>query len=1037
MSRIKRVVVLVFLSLLSWNPLYSQNGSSIELKEANDLLQKGFTILKVRNGYQDGVEILGKAENIFKKYGDWKLYLTARNQKIECMWRVGLWEGAKKECLQVLDEAKKYFGEDAEVTADTYFSLGAIANFFDHNPGKTVEYAQQGIQILSKYEGEPNNRYVRLYNLIGNFSSDIEVARQSYMKAIYNMDPGDPFERNVYVNVAYSYFKRSEFARASYYYQKSLEVKQDKDGFYAGILEILAEAQSNLGQFRQAEKNLKESLAIKRKLFGEESEQIAYNYNTQGILYSLKGDYLKADSIVQKSYKILLKERGEEYPATIFGIASRGWWFILLGQIEESIKLLTKARELQEKVYGPDNDETLTTINNLAVAYRFHRDFEKAEELEAKLIEIAKEKGQEHTENFAVYHDTMGLIYYDWGRYDKALPYLEKSLEVWKEVYGDRHPEYLQTLNNLARVQLALGNPDQAIKYCKEVVSKGRELVGENYRLLLRFHNPLGNAYFLRGDKKDAAEVFNADNQFYLSYIDRYFQGMGESERATFYNTFRNYLDSYRSFVTDYSQETKSILNDFMDFQLQTKSMLLNTSLSVKNSIRSSGNEQALSLFNEIQDLKQELGKYLQASPDELKSKGINLDSLTEVLNYKERDLTNLSADYARSQKKPSWRDIRDKLEKDQAAVELVRMTNFDFQKQQQSDSIIYAALVVRPKMKNPQLIVFPAGNQFEKSFIKFYKNAIRFKLDDKISYKEFWNPLTPYLKGVKTVYIASDGVYHQINLNTLFDTDEKKYLIDEYNITQVSSLQDILNPPRQPSADKEAVLLGNPDFSYNENDSDTIKVTRGVSQLPGTEAEVEGIGHLLTENGWIVEYMEGDSALEENLKDIRSPKVLHLATHGFFEKDTKNLTIGKNPLFQSGLLLAGANYSLANRESAGLNVLQGKEDGIFTAYEAMALDVNNTDLVTLSACETGLGEVQNGEGVYGLQRALTIAGAKNIIMSLWKVNDEVTQQLMADFYRNWLKGNDIRRAFTKAQNEIKKRYPQPYYWGAFILIGK
>jgi len=169
------------------------------------------------------------------------------------------------------------------------------------------------------------------------------------------------------------------------------------------------------------------------------------------------------------------------------------------------------------------------------------------------------------------------------------------------------------------------------------------------------------------------------------------------------------------------------------------------------------------------------------------------------------------------------------------------------------------------------------------------------------------------------------------------------------------------------------------------------------------------------------------DSAKEDIIKTLESPKILHIATHGFFIPLSKKENI-ENPLFRSGLIFTGASDPPS---------LQDHEDGILTAYEAANLNLDNTDLVVLSACETGLGEVQNGEGVFGLQRAFKVAGAKNIIMSLWTVNDQATQELMTLFYENYLKTNNIRQSFNHAQLTLKQKYPEPNYWAAFVLIGE
>jgi CHAT domain-containing protein len=188
------------------------------------------------------------------------------------------------------------------------------------------------------------------------------------------------------------------------------------------------------------------------------------------------------------------------------------------------------------------------------------------------------------------------------------------------------------------------------------------------------------------------------------------------------------------------------------------------------------------------------------------------------------------------------------------------------------------------------------------------------------------------------------------------------------------------------------------------------------------------------------------DEATEANIKAVNNPQVLHIATHGYFLSDVSlasdnshglgNMdarTIMENPLLRSGLLFAGAKQAFVKDQQAATDA----EDGVLTAYEAMNLDLENTDLVVMSACETGLGVTTNGEGVYGLQRAFQVAGAKSVLMSLWTVSDEATKQLMIAFYENWLAGKTPHEAFRLSQLTIRQTFPEPFYWGAFVMVGR
>jgi CHAT domain-containing protein len=390
-----------------------------------------------------------------------------------------------------------------------------------------------------------------------------------------------------------------------------------------------------------------------------------------------------------------------------------------------------------------------------------------------------------------------------------------------------------------------------------------------------------------------------------------------------------------------------------------------------------------------------------------------------------------------------SWNTVRDFLDNGEAAMEILRI-----KKNTKNDSIYYAALIVRPENKNaPELVIVRDGDNMELKFFKQYKNLIIYKMSNDRSYAQYWKDIDASLAGIEKLFLSSDGVYNKININTLYDPEKKEYVFDKYTIYLLSNTRELIEkkPESEGLIETRATVFGYPDYELgglaSTNEAATERgFEKGISELPGTLEEINNIGKTLDQYSWDYDQFQRAQANEINIKKIQSPTLLHVATHGFFMSDMnikKDENAGLqsreakfNPLFRSGLLLAGASKTFKNEK------FEGGEDGILTAYEAMNLNLDKTELVVMSACETGLGEVKNGEGVYGLQRAFIVAGADNLIMSLWKVNDETTQKLMSRFYSNWIGGQPKQAAFHDAIQSLKKEYKEPYYWGAFVMLG-
>ena len=343
-----------------------------------------------------------------------------------------------------------------------------------------------------------------------------------------------------------------------------------------------------------------------------------------------------------------------------------------------------------------------------------------------------------------------------------------------------------------------------------------------------------------------------------------------------------------------------------------------------------------------------------------------------------------------------------------------------------------YVSLILTKDAELPKLVIMENGQQLETRYYKYYRNATQQKLNDEFSYDQYWGRMEGELANKKIVYTSLDGVFNQINLNTL-KKPSGEYVINKFDLIILGNSKDLINLKKQKTKTprKTAALVGFPEYGAGD-----------IPALPGTKIEIDGISKVLKTSGYQVSQFMQKNATEANLKSVKGPALVHIATHGYFLKDVESSGSGfgvhldnanNNPLLRSGLLLAGAASTVSGKRMPNL---ESNDNGVLTAYEAMNLNLEGTDLILLSACETGLGDVKAGEGVYGLQRAFLVAGADALIMSLWKVDDAATQQLMMNFYTNWLKLGNKQKAFKQAQLQLMTKYKEPYYWGAFVMMG-
>jgi CHAT domain-containing protein/tetratricopeptide (TPR) repeat protein len=932
-----------------------------------------------------------------------------------------------------LGNSKKYLLKSVE----TWRNLGQTSN---EDYANALTNAANVSKILGDF-GASERLYKELVEVIGTAKGNRST---DYIKSIQELGG------------FYEHIGELEMAAANF--EKAHTLLEQN---HSTVMFLMANSYSDLGRiyiklgqpdkafsFIQHSDELYEANSLTHKL------EYLENLEHLGIVYEYLGKYGESERVLLKTLDLKKKREGIDEGLILETLNDLGILYIDLGNYEKAGGHLQEAFVLSKKIFGPRHPNYATAANNLASYYNDRGDLDKAFELFRESADIYKANYGEYYPKYATSLNNMAGIRRTQKKYDEAKKYYEDALRIDKVVLGENHPDYATLINNMAVLYSNTGDHQRAEALYLQALNLRKVSLGENHPSYARSLENLGLYYITHDQPKKSGEFFKEAIKIQVGQVAKIFPALSEIEREVFYNTVREDVERFNTIALKLMKESPAILGDLYDNQLATKSIIFYASDKVRKNVLASGDEQLIQDFILWKTLKARLAKFYQVGTAKLKEMNINIDELEVNINNLEKKLAYESSYFKSGEDKVySWVDIRRNLKEGEAAVEIVRFREFkslygddDNLIYGFSDHIQYAALIIKSdSYTNPELVLLNNGNQLEKQYYSAFFNSLKFGVTDNETYVQFWAKIQEHLGGVKKIYFSPDGVYNKFNPETLYIPDQKKYLADLLDVNFVTSTKDVVEFSRtEKNNEKTAVLIGNPDYGQIPSELATNSKTAFINMfqpLPGTMVEIHTIDDMLRDSGWNSKISTDRLASEERIKVLVSPKILHISTHGYFLENppfiSQNVnTTDTNPLFKSGLVLADANNFFVDYVT-GKDADLESEDGILTAYEAMNLTLDNTDLVVLSACETGLGEVMNGEGVYGLQRALKVAGARNLILSLNKVDDQVTKDLMISFYKYYLSSGTIRESFRKAQMDVRSKYENPYFWGSFILIGK
>lgn len=960
--------------------------------------------------------------------------------------------GQIKTALYQLDTASFFFNEAYHNTkneiqkAITLDNLGLLAI-------ETGEY------------GKSDSLYNVALNLINNQDS------QHYYIGVINYHFGE------------SKLESNQQNHAKLYLEKSLNQLKNRLGVKQPHLALVwnhfGRYYTSEGQFDNVAKAYEKAIFYSNLFFKDDHIFIGLIKANQVELFIRSGKYVKADSLLTNVFKVYKKSYGNSTRlALLYGE---------LGKIKEKLGDYKSAIFYYEKVLSllTSNSINITKsyVNNsikLANVYSELNQIRKSKLQYEKSIKLIISKFGKKNIQYIVAIINLGDLYYNQDSIFKAEKLYLEAIPIIEEVFNKSHELYASCTFNLAWVYQRMEKMQLAEHYFLATSRLDEKNLGRQHPDYVLGLYGIANFYRRAKKNKQAFNYFRNANSLQKNLIQHYFSGFEEKTRLIYINEAMINYEDFFSYLTEESENLDSTFIQAQSISLFTKGLSLDHYKSNVLLTKITSDSILTQMYEVYQKEKHQLGNAYSLSAEERNKIRIDIEVEQRRVNLLEKKMVRRAKIIGKNLsefKEYSFHNLQQTLKNKEISVDFIHFDYFSVNKR--TDTTLYYALLTQKNASTPHLIplcqekdlkkLLKLSNQYGAGYTKYPE------IGQKL-YELVWQPLAPYLKDIETIHLSPTGLLHKVAFGGLPYKDGQ--LLDEFQINYYGNLRDFIN--KQPvEIPKSIALAGGAYFDIDSTDlikmaqqdeelafvqldslhlstpiasvsraiaSDSTRNAIEFNYLPGTKKEVEQLAAAFEKDNWQTVTYTGPQASEDNIKILEgknAPGILHLATHGYFfdpyekqegetlsDETMRERIIGaESPLLRSGLVFSGVNHSWK-----GGKPIAGLEDGVLTAFEIANMELWNTKLVVLSACETGLGDVESAEGVFGLQRAFKAAGVEKLVISLWKIPDAQTAELMQLFYENFLSGMDLAQALRTAQLKMSEQY-DPFYWAGFILI--
>jgi tetratricopeptide (TPR) repeat protein/CHAT domain-containing protein len=966
--------------------------------------------------------------------------------------------------IEALDIARQTGGETQLEYAIALNSAMLYTDKGDYQAAERLYH--RALDIARQTVGEKHPGYgaalhglAHLYQLTVKYAEAERLYLDASEIARLTLGDKDPNYAASLESLANLYKLTGNYANAERLYHKVLDIQRHTLGQnhpgYATSLTALAQLYRFMAKYAEAEPLYREALEIRRVKLGETHPDYAASLVGLANLHLSLGNYEAAEPLFREALDILRVRPGEEHPNYAASQNSLANLFNNLGNYEVAERLYRDALEIRRVKLGETHPDYAMTLNSLANLYRSLGNFEGAERLYRDALNIARQSVGDKHPDYATGLNNLAMVYGGMGKYAEAEPLYREALDIQRHTLGEKHPNYASSLENLAALLIATDRLDEAVDLATEAAS------------------------------------------IYDYAISQVFSIGSETQRLAYLRRVRGSTYLFLSLLSQRCIHSDAAARLAMDLVLRRKAISAEALATQRDAVLGGKYPKLRKRLTQLNTLTGQIVQETLAGPGiegiDAHRKRLNAwDAERELLEAElVRQIPEMKLEHR--VKEADSLAVAHAIPKEGALVEFIRFPTFDFfavpaRGQSKWGTPHYLAFVLhghKPDIvKMIDLGDAAAVDRMVSSFRMQITGELELRTSTHKNAREaarvadagsalraaVFDPLLPHLGSATRVFLSPDGELTRLPFEALPTSDNRR-LIDVYHFSYLTVGRDVLrfgfHTTQEPNP---SVVIADPDFDLGsksgpgsqdvasgdggrpiavapiigKHSRDLARTLTYVRRLPGTEEEGTEIANMLCVDPWL-----GQQALERPLKATLSPQILHFATHGFFlenqqldalaaPEDVAELILDRiaaagieNPLLRSGLLLAGVNTWI-NRGQ----LPDEAEDGILTAADVSGLDLSSTDLVVLSACETGLGDVHVGEGVFGLRRAFALAGTKTLVMSLWKVDDAATKELMMDFYSRMLRGEARVEALRSAQLKIKSTCPNPCYWAAFICQG-